>query len=233
MSGKITVGSRMGQGSEYDVFFLFHFEPINLYNMKSFILRVSSNGEIRLRKILALLLVLYIGYFTIFRVEDEIAFSTVQAAPSPAAGEFTIPVLTYHSITDQAGSEYEVTAKQFNLQMAYLHSHGYHSINLKQFDTFMKRGMPVPDKLVLITFDDGYRNNYDMAFPILKKYGYTAALFVITDWVNSKPYMSWTQIKALKKGGWDIMAHSRTHPHLPLQSKARQQKEIAGSKNRN
>jgi peptidoglycan/xylan/chitin deacetylase (PgdA/CDA1 family) len=183
-----------------------------------------------MRKIIALLVVLYIGYFAIFRVEDEIAYSTIQAAPSPAAGEFTIPVLTYHSITDQAGSEYEVTAAQFNLQMAYLHSHGYHSISLKQFDTFMKRGMSVPDKLVLITFDDGYRNNYDMAFPILKKYGYTAALFVITDWVNSKPYMSWTQIKALEKGGWDIMAHSRTHPHLPLQSKARQQKEIAGSK---
>ena len=155
-----------------------------------------------MRKIIALLVVLYIGYFAIFRVEDEIAFSTIQAAPSPAAGEFTIPVLTYHSITDQAGSEYEVTAAQFNLQMAYLHSHGYHSISLKQFDTFMKRGMSVPDKLVLITFDDGYRNNYDMAFPILKKYGYTAALFVITDWVNSKPYMSWTQIKALEKGGW-------------------------------
>ncbi|MFC5652023.1 polysaccharide deacetylase family protein [Paenibacillus solisilvae] len=184
----------------------------------------------RIRKLLMLLTALYIGYFAIFSLEDEFAYTEIQAAPSPLSEEFTIPVLTYHSITDQAGSEYAVNTEQFKLQIEYLHSHGYHSINLKQFDTYLKQGKPAPDKLVLLTFDDGYRNNYDKAFPILQKYGFTAALFVITDWVNSKPYMSWTQIKELGKAGWDIMPHSRTHPHLPLQSKANQQQEIAGSK---
>lgn len=183
-----------------------------------------------MRKILVLLLFLYIGYYSLYSIEDEIAFTTIQAAPSLDGGGFTIPVLTYHSITDQSGSEYAVNTGQFSKQMKYLHSHGYHSINLKQFDTYMKQGKPAADKLVLLTFDDGYSNNYEKAFPILEKYGYTATLFVITDWVNSKPYMNWTQIKALEKAGWDIMPHSRTHPHLPLESKANQQQEIAGSK---
>ncbi|BBH20749.1 hypothetical protein Back11_20940 [Paenibacillus baekrokdamisoli] len=181
-----------------------------------------------MKKLFLLLIVLYIGYFAFFSIENEIGYNTIET--SLTAGEFTIPVLTYHSISDHSSSEYAVTREKFEQQMAYLHSHGYRALTLAQFELYMKQQKPVDEKCVLLTFDDGYANNYDVAFPILKKYGYTATLFVITDWVNSKPYMKWTQIKELHQAGWDIMPHSRTHPHLPLETAAKQKDEILGSK---
>lgn len=142
-----------------------------------------------------------------------------------------IRVLCYHSIADHKHDPYIVSPAQFEEQMKLLHEHGYHTINMEQFDALMKGRTPIDRKAVLITFDDGYADNYTKAYPILKRYHYTATLFLVTNWVQGGSYVNWQQVTRLHEAGWDIMSHTRTHPYLPLHSAYEQSEELTGSKN--
>jgi len=92
-------------------------------------------------------------------------------------------ILFYHSV-DNSGSHISNTPETFEKHLAYLKDNGYKSISLSEFvdSNYLENGCP--DKLVLITFDDGYENNYHIAFPILKKYGFIATIFIATDFVG-------------------------------------------------
>lgn len=156
--------------------------------------------------------------------------TSVFASSSSAPAE-RIAVLTYHSIADNgAGNEYVVSPEAFRQQMRWLHDNGYRSISLQEFGAIMDGQMAATGHEVLITFDDGYRNNYEIAFPVLKQYGYRATEFLVTNWVGGPSYLTWEQTKALQADGWDIMAHTETHPYLPLHTASVQRAEIAGSK---
>lgn len=96
-----------------------------------------------------------------------------------------IPILLYHHILD--GSEYEgdnafiLRTEDFDAHMQYLYENGYHTITLETLNRFLYEKEPVPEKSVMIQFDDGYYSNITLAYPILKKYGFTAIIFVITE----------------------------------------------------
>ena len=93
-----------------------------------------------------------------------------------------VPVLMYHHV-HPLKSPLNVQPDVFERQLATLKNAGYRSLTIEQFADYMN-GTPVPDKSVLITFDDGYLNNYTYAYPLLKKYGMTGVLFVVTGWVG-------------------------------------------------
>ncbi|WP_308637463.1 polysaccharide deacetylase family protein [Paenibacillus silvisoli] len=152
------------------------------------------------------------------------------ASVNNADAEVEIPVLCYHSITDTKTGEYIVSPAHFEEQMAWLYKHGYRSINMQQFDALMKGEMPSDGHNVLITFDDGYKDNYTNAYPVLRKYGYTAVEFLVTNWVSAPGYINWSEADELSQSGWDLMSHTRTHPYLPLHTTKGQIDEIAGSK---
>jgi len=97
----------------------------------------------------------------------------------------SVPVLMYHHVSPSEGA---ITAspKNFEDQLAWLSSHGYGSLTTDEFAAHLA-GEPVPDKSVLITFDDGYLDNWVHAFPLLKKYGYKAVIFLVTAWVGHGP----------------------------------------------
>lgn len=154
----------------------------------------------------------------------------VAVASSSRMEEVQIPVLCYHSISDAKTGEYIVSTSKFQAQMKSLHDHGYRSISLEQFGELMKGKLQNDGRLVLITFDDGYRDNYTNAYPILNKYGFTATEFLVTSWVGGGSYMNWSEAGELYRAGWDIMSHTRTHPYLPLHGTKGQREEIAGSK---
>lgn len=141
-----------------------------------------------------------------------------------------VPILMYHKIGDPpAGSKLKklwVSAEKFRRQMAHMVDQGYHSITFKDLYAFWDKNIPLPPKPILITFDDGYANNYEQAFPILKNFGYRATLFVVVQtvgwdnrWHDPKSeirinMISWTQLKELQKAGWEIGSHTMNHPNL-------------------
>lgn len=107
-----------------------------------------------------------------------------------------VPVLMYHRIIDEKhisdihydenGNLYKtiVLTEEFAKQMKLLHEHGYITLNTKEFQLFMEGKLNVPKKSVLITFDDGYKDNYINAYPILKSYDFNAALYLVTGWIT-------------------------------------------------
>lgn len=125
-----------------------------------------------------------------------------------------IPVLYYHSVMVEPGNELRIPPEQFEVQIRYLSEYGYHVISLDQLYQFYYTNGTLPDNPVVITFDDGYEDNYTNAYPILKKYGYTATVFAVTSYISSKGYMSWDQLQELEDNGWQIEGHTINHPYL-------------------
>ena len=131
-------------------------------------------------------------------------------------GYQTVPVLTYHKFT-RNGSPDAMTVREadFEAQMRYLRENGYRVIPLDDLFEFLQFRRQIPARSVVITFDDGWRSMYDIALPVLKKYGYPATLFVYTDLiVGSRDTLSWDQVRELAMNGIDIGCHSKTHRYL-------------------
>jgi peptidoglycan/xylan/chitin deacetylase (PgdA/CDA1 family) len=130
-----------------------------------------------------------------------------------AAGYQTVPVLSYHRFTRNKKSKNRmvVTQAAFEAQMRYLKNNGYTVIRLSQFYAFLDFKDQIPEKSVVITIDDGFRSSFDIAYPILKKFGYPATFFLYTGIVGSSNAMNWKQIQELKQNGFDIQSQTRTH----------------------
>jgi peptidoglycan/xylan/chitin deacetylase (PgdA/CDA1 family) len=129
--------------------------------------------------------------------------------------ERNIPVLNYHQVEDNVNNPLTLSNQEFEEQMAYLHRHGYNSITPDQLIMHLRTGAALPDKPVLITFDDGYRDNYMNAYPIMKKYGFTGTVFLITDLVGHNSwYLDWQQIRKMQQDGFIFGSHTLNHVSL-------------------
>ena len=119
-----------------------------------------------------------------------------------AGGYQLVPILCYHNLDRQAKGRLVLAASSFEEQMRYLKREGYHVVSLKEFVEFMSFKRQLPRKSVVLTFDDGYRAFKEFAYPMLKELGYTATLFVYTDYVGAgKNAFSWDELKALSRRG--------------------------------
>lgn len=106
--------------------------------------------------------------------------------------EQKVAVLGYHDFTTKKPtSGMQINMKDFKRQMDYLKRHHYNTITLKQMECFINKTCTIPRKSVLITIDDGYKSNYDLAFPMLKEYGFNAVVFYIgvNGYANNDIYM--------------------------------------------
>ena len=131
-------------------------------------------------------------------------------------GYQTVPVLTYHKLS-RNGTPDAMTVREadFEAQMRFLRENGYRVIPLDDLFEFLQFRRQIPARSVVITFDDGWRSVHDVAWPILKKYGYPATLFVYTDLiVGSRETLSWEQVREMSREGLDIQCHSKTHRYL-------------------
>lgn len=131
-------------------------------------------------------------------------------------GYQTVPVLTYHKLSRNGTPDaMTVRGADFEAQMRFLRENGYRVITLDDLFEFLQFRRQIPARSVVITFDDGWRSVYDIALPILKKFGYPATLFVYTDLiVGSRETLSWEQVIELSRNGFDIECHSKTHRYL-------------------
>jgi len=131
-----------------------------------------------------------------------------------ANGYKTVPILTYFRFSKNQTSELTVSETAFRDQMKYLKENGYRVITLGNLLDFLDFKAQIPKKSVLITFDDGWGSLYDIAFPILRDYGFSATLFVYTDFIGGRKALSWEQINELAKNGFDIQCKTKTHRDL-------------------
>ena len=130
-------------------------------------------------------------------------------------GHQTVPILSYHKFSESKADKMTVTASAFEEQMKLLKDKGYHVITLDQLFDFLDFKIQIPKKSVVITIDDGWRSAYDIAFPILKKYGYPATLFVYTALITgSRITLNWDLINEMAGQGIDLQCHTRTHRKL-------------------
>lgn len=129
-------------------------------------------------------------------------------------GYQTVPILAYHNFSKTSASKMVITESAFEEQMKFLKENGYNVITLDQLLDFMDFKEQIPEKSVVITIDDGWKSNIDITFPVLRKYGFPATLFVYTDFIGGKKAMTWEQIKKLEEEGFDIQCHTKIHRNL-------------------
>lgn len=125
-----------------------------------------------------------------------------------------VPVLNYHQVNNRFNTVLTMKPENFDEQMKYLHDNDYHTITLEQFDAYMRGESDLPDRPVLITFDDGYIDNYQEAFPILKKYHMGATIFLIVNLVGTKGYLTWDQVAEMSQHGIEFGSHTMSHKPL-------------------
>jgi peptidoglycan/xylan/chitin deacetylase (PgdA/CDA1 family) len=133
-----------------------------------------------------------------------------------------VPILMYHYIStppsanDKIRVGLSVTPEMFDAQMKLLADNGFTTITLFDLYNTVATGQSLPARPIVLTFDDGYVDNYEQAFPILKKYGQTGTFFVLTGPPDAKDpaYMSWDMIIAMSKAGMDMQLHSKDHVDL-------------------
>jgi peptidoglycan/xylan/chitin deacetylase (PgdA/CDA1 family) len=146
-----------------------------------------------------------------------------------------ISILVYHSVS--TCSRYSVSPAEFRRQMDYLVKN-YHVVSLSEILDFLEGKRRLPRKSVAITFDDGYFDNYVVAYPYLKKYHLPATIFIATAYVQKKmhlgnlllPMLSWNQIVEMINNNIDIGAHTVSHLDLSRIDIQSAKKEILESK---
>lgn len=151
---------------------------------------------------------------------------TPTPTPYPIPDNARVPILMYHYISepppgaDRMRLDLTVTPENFRAQLQYLADAGYHTITLSDLYLYLTRGIPLPDKPVILTFDDGYRDAYEVVFPMLLEYGFTGTFFVLATPAHfeSPGYMTWAQMKEMADAGMDIEAHGRDHVDLRRRS---------------
>jgi len=148
------------------------------------------------------------------------------AAPSArATGSWRVPILMYHRIDTRLSAHDPVTvhltvmAAQFEAQLRLLSQAGYRSLTLDELVDALTRAVAPPPRRAVLTFDDGYEDNYTVAFPLLRRYGWTAAFFVVTSTVGTRDHLTVAEIREMARAGMAIESHGQHHidfSRLPL-----------------
>lgn len=124
-----------------------------------------------------------------------------------------VAVLMYHHLQEEPARGDILSPRQFERQMELLAEHGFRVISAEEYAAFMLEGAKVPDNAVLLTFDDGYASFYELAYPVLKRFGYSAVAFVIVSGVDQRdkpgiPKLTWDQMRKMQRDGMAFMNHT-------------------------
>jgi len=144
------------------------------------------------------------------------------------------PILEYHQVTDApldpAFEVYNVPPDVFAAQLDWLQAEGYTTITLQDFMRVVHGKGTLPAKPIVLTFDDGYEDNYTTMLPILEARGMTAVVYVITNEVGKPGYLTVEQLKDMQRRGLEIGSHTSDHLPLTSQDDVTQRRQISQSK---
>jgi peptidoglycan/xylan/chitin deacetylase (PgdA/CDA1 family) len=143
-----------------------------------------------------------------------------------------LPILTYHRVSptgNLALDAYRVTPERFEQQLQYLRAHGYYGVTAERWASALEASQPLPGRAVMITFDDGYSDVAECAWPLLRDYEFPATVFVVADLVGTAAswdsrfgdpasLMTWDELRMLQYNGIEIGSHTARHLALTGQS---------------
>lgn len=165
---------------------------------------------------------------------SRLAAAAMAALPNE---EVRVPIAVYHSVRPYKKGEsayqdrYDVTPELFRKHLEYLRENGYSPITFEALADHFDAGAPLPQKPVILSFDDSWRNQYEYAFPLLKEFGFTGTFFVFTNSLGRGSHLSWNEVREMQKGGMEIGSHTKTHPYLDnIKDEKTLENEIFGSK---
>ena len=126
-----------------------------------------------------------------------------------------VPILMYHQIGEEENSLY-LSEEHFRQHLEYFKEQGYTTVTMSQLYDHWGKGEPLPEKCIALTFDDGYRSMYEVVFPMLQEYGFTATFYVIPAAVWSPWSVDEDMIKEMAEGGMEIGSHTYSHYQLDI-----------------
>lgn len=178
-----------------------------------------------------LLFLFVIGILYVYNVRHATVSVAATAPNSEKNNDKGVPVLMYHCISENKNDAMHVSRDLFENQMRYLKDSGYATLSMDELYDFIKNDKPVPERSVVITFDDGYEDNYTNAYPILKKNNFKATIFVISDLCKQGGlYLNADQMKELEQNGIQIGSHTQKHDKLDKLSYNEQMDTLVASK---
>lgn len=132
------------------------------------------------------------------------------------AGKVVAPILLYHHVNgENTDSRYRVSVPDFRTQMQTLYDEGYTAITISMLVDALIYGGDLPEKPVVITFDDGHQSVYDNAFPIMQAYGFPGVFYIVANRIHDVPeFVNVEQLITMVNAGWEIGSHGYTHLDL-------------------
>ena len=175
---------------------------------------------------------------------SPLLYAEVSAAPQPQrtsiAGtdkQINLPILVYHIVRPSYPSDsaavraLALTPQTFNTEMDWLKTAGYHVVRFSDLEAYVASSTPLPSKPIILSFDDGWGDQFKYAFPILEQYHYPVTFFVFTNAINRHGFLTWRDLHTLIAAGMTIGDHTRSHPYLArITSTSTLWSEIDGSK---
>jgi peptidoglycan/xylan/chitin deacetylase (PgdA/CDA1 family) len=149
--------------------------------------------------------------------------------PKPDPSKSAVVVLCYHRFEDRPKDSLALKPVDFELQLQSIKDNGFAVVSMSDFLAWRRGEKQIPEKSCLITIDDGYRTGYEVAWPILKKFGYPFTMFIYTNYIKGQPNaggqsLTWRELEEMRDAGVDIQSH--TVSHLDLRAKKGRAPEV-------
>jgi peptidoglycan/xylan/chitin deacetylase (PgdA/CDA1 family) len=178
-----------------------------------------------------------------FRLDRFATLYVVNPVQRRTSAKTSIPILMYHSITDQDETSVQpyyrtaTSPEAFAAQMRDLHEAGYSAIGVSEAVSRLNDSGRAIGKSVVITFDDGYADFCTNGMPVLARYGYTATVFLPTAYIGEnaqafkgKACLTWSEVRQLQKSGITFGSHTVSHPQLHELAAEKINEEVVQSK---
>jgi peptidoglycan/xylan/chitin deacetylase (PgdA/CDA1 family) len=143
---------------------------------------------------------------------------SARSATPQAAAEHGVPVFTYHKVDwrippDAIGGALTITPRQFASQLATLAALHLRTISAGELVDSLRRGH-LPERSVVLTFDDGYKDDVTQALPLLRRFHDTATFYLVSGTIDSPRHLTWADVRTLRDAGMEIGAHGAEHVDL-------------------
>jgi peptidoglycan/xylan/chitin deacetylase (PgdA/CDA1 family) len=154
--------------------------------------------------------------------KEEPAAPAEASAPTKTIQPRNIPILCMHDVGPNARNEYSIKTADLEKYVQWLHDQGYQSVLLRDVAAYIAGEKELPEKPVVLTFDDNWKSAIRIVKPLLEKHGYVAVAFLISSSVGAtERRLTWDDCKALAQAGWEIGSHSLTHENLTFVPKGK------------